>query len=183
MFRIPFIGLFLRALVARIVWRYLSKVLLAGVLGYAGTHAFADTISGRVVGVSDGDTLTVLVGVQQYRVRLQGIDAPESGQAFGSVSKQGLSSLAFGRSVQVEFREQDRYGRILGVVYVDGQDINLAMIKHGLAWHYKHYQRDQSPDKRQTYAAAEKGAQIAQIGVWRDPSPTPPWDFRRGGER
>lgn len=181
MFRIPFVGSIVRFFVWRMIWRYVYRLVLVALLGYGGSHAFADTLIGRVVSVADGDTLTVLVGRDQFRVRLQGIDAPESKQAFGNVSKQLLSKLAFGKTVQVEFRQQDRYGRILGVVYADGRDLNLTMVGQGLAWHYKHYERDQAPDKRAAYAAAEENARTARLGLWNDRSPTPPWDFRRSG--
>lgn len=86
---------------------------------------------------------------KQHKVRLQGIDAPESRQAFGNVSKRGLSDLVAGRQVEVRFDKVDRYGRLLGVVYEGGQDVNLAMVSRGLAWHYTFYQRDQSMIDRQ----------------------------------
>lgn len=144
--------------------------------------ARADVIRGRVVGVADGDTITVLdASNSQHRIRLQGIDAPESRQAFGSRSKQHLSDLVFDKQVGVEWEKKDQYGRTLGKVLAGGRDVNLEQVRAGMAWHYKHYQGDQSPADRRLYAEAEREAREARRGLWADPDPTPPWDFRRGG--
>lgn len=160
--------------------RWMTRLVLLVVLATSFSHLWAGTLSGRVVGVSDGDTITVLdASRQQYKVRLQGIDAPESRQAFGNVSKRGLSDLVAGQQVDVQYQKEDRYGRLLGVVFVGGQDVNLAMVSRGLAWHYTFYQRDQSILDRQRYALAQQQAQQAGIGLWRDAQPIPPWDFRR----
>lgn len=138
-------------------------------------------LEGKVVGVADGDTITVLgTGNRQTRIRLQGIDAPESRQAFGQVSKQNLSDLIFNRQVVVECDKTDRYGRTLGKVLTDGHDVNLEQVRAGLAWHYKYYQDEQSPEDRRLYADAETEARSARRGLWADPGPIPPWDFRRG---
>jgi len=132
-------------------------------------------VRGRVVKVADGDTLTILDAANaQHKIRLYGIDAPESRQAFGQKSKQHLSSLVFGKDVRVTYRSRDKYGRILGTIYVDGLDVNLEMIRAGLAWHYKRY------DKNPAYAAAESEARSAKRGLWSDPNPTPPEQFRHG---
>jgi endonuclease YncB( thermonuclease family) len=139
------------------------------------------TLEGKVVGVADGDTMTILgAGNRQTRVRLQGIDAPESRQAFGQDSKHNLSDLVFNKQVVVEYEKTDQYGRTLGKVVVGGRDVNLEQIKVGLAWHYKHYQGDQSPTDRRLYADAETEARSARRGLWADAAPIPPWDFRRG---
>lgn len=139
------------------------------------------TLEGRVVGVADGDTITVLgADNRQARVRLQGIDAPESGQAFGQVSQRNLSDIIFDRQVVVEYEKTDRYGRTLGKVLAGGRDVNLEQVRAGLAWHYKYYQDEQSPDDRRLYADAEQEARRAKRGLWADPHPVPPWDFRRG---
>jgi endonuclease YncB( thermonuclease family) len=133
------------------------------------------------VGVADGDTITVLsAGNQQTRVRLQGIDAPESGQAFGQVSKRNLSNFIFDKQVVVEYEKTDRYGRTLGKVLAGRRDVNLEQVKAGLAWHYKDYQEEQQPEDRRLYADAETDARAAKRGLWADANPIPPWDFRRG---
>lgn len=146
-----------------------------------GRAADARVVEGRVVAVADGDTITVLgEGDRQTRVRLQGIDAPENRQAFGAASKRHLSDLVFDRWVMVEYEKTDRYGRTLGKVIVGGRDVNLEQVKSGLAWHYKYYQDEQSPEDRRLYTQAEAGARAARRGLWADANPTPPWDFRRG---
>ncbi len=119
---------------------YFTRILLLAaslLLAHAST---ADTLHGRVVGVSDGDTVTVLdVTNTQWKIRLMGIDAPEKKQAFGSKSKEHLSGLVFNRQVQVEYEKKDRYGRTIGKIMVDGVDANLEQVKAGMAWHYKQY--------------------------------------------
>lgn len=151
----------------------LVTALLAGALQAA-------EVSGRVVGVADGDTITVLDSAQaQHKVRLQGIDAPEKAQAFGQRSKEHLSDQVFGRQVTVQYDKRDRYGRLVGTVFLEGTDVNVRQITAGLAWHYKEYQREQLPAARQAYAAAEEDARQAQRGLWGDAEPIPPWEHRR----
>lgn len=141
------------------------------------THA--ETITGRVVAIADGDTITVLDAAKtQHKIRLAGIDAPEKAQAFGQRSKESLSDLVFDQAVTVETTKRDRYGRSVGTVLVDGLDANLEQIKRGMAWHYKAYEREQSPQERQDYAKAEEVARGARVGLWKDAQPVPPWDFR-----
>lgn len=132
-------------------------------------------IIGKVVGVSDGDTITVLDELDKgrFKIRFFGIDCPEKSQDFGNVAKKHLSSLIFGKRVSVRFKEIDRYGRIVGKVSLDGIDINLKMLEAGLAWHYKRY------DDTAEYAEAEKKAKESGIGLWKQPNPIPPWNFRR----
>jgi endonuclease YncB( thermonuclease family) len=135
---------------------------------------------GRVVGVQDGDTITVLDSSKaNHRIRLLGIDAPETGQPFGNRSGENLSEAIFNRVVTIEWSKHDRYGRIVGKVVLEGQDICLEQIKKGMAWHYKYYQDDQTREDRQLYAAAEIAARATHVGLWIDPNPIPPWDFRR----
>jgi len=142
--------------------------------------AHAETVTGRAVGVADGDTVTVLDALKaQHRIRLAGIDAPEKAQAFGNRSKQSLSDLVFNREVVVETGKRDRYGREVGKILVDGRDVNLIQVERGMAWHYKAYEREQSASDRQLYEAAEQAARAGRQGLWGDPGPTPPWDFRK----
>lgn len=138
------------------------------------------TFEGRVVGVQDGDTITVLDSSNaNHRIRLQGIDAPENGQAFGSRSGENLSQLVFSKVVTIEWSKHDRYGRIVGKVVFGSQDVCLEQIRAGMAWHYKYYQEEQTPEDRQLYADAEIAARATKSGLWIDPDPIPPWDFRR----
>jgi endonuclease YncB( thermonuclease family) len=133
-----------------------------------------------VVGVADGDTVTVLDGLHaQHRIRLAGIDAPEKAQAFGDASKRNLSRLVYGEYVRVEYAKHDRYGRIVGKIFSGGRDASLEQLRAGLAWHYKQYQREQSREDRSAYAEVEQEAQQAQAGLWRDRDPVPPWTWRQ----
>jgi len=141
----------------------------------------AQTLQVRVVGVSDGDTVTVLdASKQQHKIRLSGIDAPESGQAFGQRAKQALSECAFGKYATVTGDKIDRYGRTVAKVTVSGVDCNLRQLELGMAWHYKKYEGEQPVDERRAYAQAEARARSKKIGLWIDPSAVPPWDWRNG---
>jgi endonuclease YncB( thermonuclease family) len=145
-----------------------------------GLQAQAETLLGKVIHVQDGDSITVLDETHtQHKIRLSGIDAPERRQAFGNVSKESLAEQVAGQSVAVEWDKVDRYGRKVGKVLLGGLDSNLVQVKRGLAWHYKKYEREQSPADRQSYAAAEAEARAAKLGLWRDAAPLPPWEFRR----
>jgi len=140
----------------------------------------ADTLQGRVVGIADGDTVTVLdASMKQWKIRLMGIDAPEKKQAFGNKSKQHLSDLVYDKQVTVEYHKKDRYGRTVGKIVVDGVDANLEQVKAGMAWHYKQYEKEQSAEDCLLYAQAEEQARTEIRGLWLDGSPTPPWDFRK----
>lgn len=144
--------------------------------------AHAETLTGYVVGISDGDTVTVLdASRQQHKIRLAGIDAPEKAQAFGDRSKQHLATLVFNKNVSVEWNKQDRYGRTVGKIMVNGLDANLEQVKAGMGWWYREYAKEQSPVDRRLYEQAEQQAKAQQVGLWRDANPMPPWDFRHSG--
>lgn len=127
----------------------------------------------KVVGVSDGDTLTVLAEGRQLKVRLNGIDAPEKNQPFGSAAKSVLSDLVFGQEVRIASHGTDRYGRTLADVFAGSIWVNAELVRLGFAWHYVAY----SSDPR--LSQAEAGARDSRQGLWQDPSPVPPWDWRR----
>lgn len=131
------------------------------------------TLAGKVVSIADGDTLTVLAEKTQHRIRLEGIDAPESSQAFGQKAKQALGELVFGKEVKVEWKERDRYERIIGKILYEGRWINKEMVVDGWAWHYKQYSKDKE------LADAEASAKVAKKGLWADPNPVPPWEYRK----
>lgn len=136
------------------------------------------TLTARVTSVHDGDTITVLSNNTEHKIRLNGIDAPELGQAFGQASKRNLSGLIFGKAVQIETNKTDRYGRLIGTVLLDGRDINLAQLRAGMAWYYKQYERDVAVERRSSYADAEREARVARRGLWADAAPVAPWDYR-----
>ncbi len=154
-----------------------------------------DAIQGRVVGVSDGDTITVLdANHQQHKIRLSGIDAPEKAQPFGQRSKQNLSRLVFGRDVTVEWRKLDRYGRTIGKILVAEPscyeatcpktfDACHAQVVAGMAWWYRQYAREQELGDANRYEQSELEARARRIGLWADPQPTPPWEWRKEKKR
>ena len=133
---------------------------------------------GRVVKVSDGDTITVLDSSKtQHKIRLQGIDAPEKSQAYGDAAQRYLAGLVAGQEVRVAWNKRDKYNRILGTVYVKGEEVNLAMLRAGYAWHYKKF------DSTPAYAQAESAARAARRGLWAGLDPIPPEQFRHGRAR
>jgi endonuclease YncB( thermonuclease family) len=135
----------------------------------------ADTLTGRVVGISDGDTLILLdPGNRQVKIRLVEIDAPESGQPYGQRAKEELSALAYGQAVRIEGKGLDKYGRTLGRVFVGTTDVNAAMIERGAAWVYRKYVTDQS------LFGLEEAARNAKRGLWSLPvaERLPPWEWR-----
>ena len=132
-------------------------------------------MTGKVIHVADGDTLTVLDGQNiKHKIRLEGIDAPEHKQAFGSKSRLALVALALEKQASVSVIGQDRYGRELGRVTVDGVDINLRLVHDGMAWHFVKY----APNDK-ALAAAESEARLAKRGLWADAHPVAPWDWRK----
>jgi endonuclease YncB( thermonuclease family) len=158
----------------------LAITLTVATAGMAPAMAEAAQLQGEVVGLSDGDTVTVLDASRtQHRVRLAGIDAPEKSQPFGNRARQHLADLVFRKQVVVEWSKYDRYGRVVGKVLVKGRDAGLAQVAAGLAWHYRAYLREQKSEDQISYAAAEEAARRQRLGLWREPMPTPPWDFRR----
>jgi endonuclease YncB( thermonuclease family) len=115
---------------------------------------------------------------EQHKIRLAGIDAPEKKQPFGNRSKESLSELAYDKILTVETDKRDKYGRQVGKVPVNGQDVNLVQVERGMAWFYRQYQREQSPNDRRLYEAAEDAAKADRRGLWHDAGPVPPWEFR-----
>jgi micrococcal nuclease len=165
-------------LICKIAQRTLLASLLY-IIFIAGT-LHAQTITGKVVGVADGDTVTVLQNQNQYKIRLYGIDTPEKGQDFGNRAKQFTSDLIFGKEVRVIEKDVDRYGRVVGMIYIGNICVNEEIVREGLAWVYDYYCKDTvCPNWKQL----EKQAQGARIGLWSHPDPIPPWDYRRGSRK
>lgn len=157
--------------------RFFRQLLAVGfLLGYASAHA---DFSGQVISVLDGDTVDVLVEKTSVRVRLAQIDAPEKAQAFGSRSRQALAAMVARQVVVVRTNSTDRYGRILGTLWLGSEDINKAMVGQGMAWAYRAYLQDAS------LLTLEAAAKTARAGLWVDPQPVPPWEWRlvnKGGQ-
>ncbi|MCX8084960.1 MAG: thermonuclease family protein [Calditerrivibrio sp.] len=136
--------------------------------------ALSEILNGKVVGVSDGDTITVLLqGNKPVKVRLAQIDAPEKNQDFGQKSKQSLSDMIYMKDVTVKVWDQDRYGRVVGQVFLNGIDINLEQIKKGMAWVYTKYAKDPKYFEEMEIAKSKK------LGLWSMKNPIPPWEFRK----
>jgi len=143
--------------------------------------ALTCNLEGKVVRVTDGDSITVLDQENiRHKIRLAGIDAPERLQPYGKVARQYLAKHVFKKQVCVSWHKRDKYQRLVGIVQINGEDINLKLISAGLGWHYKHYQSEQSALDRASYSNAQDKAQSASVGLWRDRSPIPPWLWRRG---
>jgi endonuclease YncB( thermonuclease family) len=132
-------------------------------------------LDGIVVGVVDGDTADVRLASGMIRVRLRGIDAPEFGQPHGKAAKAALSELVFGKSVQVEPYEQDRYDRLVARLWLGEVDVNAAMVEQGHAWTYRRYADDAA------YCGYEQAARKGQLGLWRLPlaERAAPWEWRQ----
>lgn len=133
------------------------------------------TINGRVVSIADGDTISVLVGREQFKVRLAGIDCPEKGQDWGTKARQVISDYIFGKDVSVRIKSRDRYGRYIGVVYLETANINRAMVLTGSCHVYARYAKDPELFRLQEIAKRERA------GLWSMPEDKiiAPWDFRR----
>lgn len=154
-----------------------GAIVLALCLSAGRTESQGRTFVGKVVGVTDGDTVSVLQDGAAVRVRLDGIDAPERAQAFSQRARQRLASLVSGRDVTVSARDTDRYGRLVARLVVDGQDVSERLVREGWAWHYVQYSDDPQ------LAAAEAAAKATRSGLWADANPLPPWEFRRAPTR
>ena len=158
--------------------RYLTFILLL-----FSSLSLAEELRGKVIKVSDGDTITVLdENNRKHKVRLKGIDAPETRQDFGNVSTQSLAELVYDKEVVISWDKKDKYYRILGKVLIDGNDANYEQLKKGLAWYYKQYEKDLSAEEREKYADAENLAKKSSLGLWEDLNSIPPWEFRHKGK-
>jgi endonuclease YncB( thermonuclease family) len=153
------------------LWRFIQYILLFLVT----LVVEAETIAGRVVHISDGDTLKILTASnQQVKIRLAGIDTPEKAQPFGNNAKQALAALTFQKQVIVDVETKDRYGRTVGRVYVQGLDVSAELIRQGMAWVYRKYTND-----KKLYSL-EAEAKLAKRGLWVSEYPIEPRQWRKG---
>ena len=142
---------------------------------YFTGSALAGIVTGNVTDVLDGDTIKVLHNTYPERIRLSGIDCPEKGQAYGNRAKQALSSLVIGRDVTLQTHGQDKYGRTLADVLLrDGMNVNHELVEEGWCWWYRKY----APGDLELQKL-EKDARDAKKGLWADPKPVPPWEWRK----
>lgn len=146
---------------------------IAVAIAVAGTAAFTSAHAHKVIGISDGDTLTMLVDAKPLKIRLANIDAPESSQPFGQRSKQHLAALCYGKDATYQAHDIDRYGRTVAIVVCDRVEANRAQVEQGLAWVFERYNRDPALPKMQAQA------RDARRGLWADTAPIPPWEWRR----
>ncbi len=153
----------------------LRLILLIFFVWFADSSV-AETLTGKVVAISDGDTLTMLQDKQQFKIRLSEIDTPEKSQPYGTKAKQALSDLVFGKVVRIEVETTDRYGRTVGKVYLEDLDINAELVRYGHAWVYRRYAKDK------TLFDLETEARENQFGLWALPEEQriAPWEWRRG---
>jgi len=154
--------------------RYVLSALSLLLIGFSpAPPPTVEEFTGKVVSLADGDTVTVLVDKTQVKVRLEGIDAPEKSQAFGAKAKTALSDLIGRKDVTVHATGTDRYGRTLGRIIIDGEDVSASMVSKGFAWHYKEYSDDED------LAKLEETARERKIGIWSEANALPPWEFRK----
>jgi endonuclease YncB( thermonuclease family) len=140
-----------------------------------------NTISGKVVSVTDGDTITVLDSSNsQHKIRIYGIDCPESHQDFGQKAKQFTSDLVFGKTVEAKVMDTDRYGRTVGIVNIGSKSLNAELIINGMAWFYGQYCKISFCSQWNQY---QEEAMSRKIGLWSIQNPIPPWEFRRGSSK
>lgn len=144
---------------------------LAGLV-FAAPPKVVEELSGKVISITDGDTIKVLVNKESVTVRLEGIDAPESGQSFGKKAKEALAEMVASKTVTVKKTGTDRYGRTLGFVIVGDVDANAKLIENGWAWHFKKY------NDEERLAKLEEAARKEKRGLWADEKPLAPWDYR-----
>jgi endonuclease YncB( thermonuclease family) len=149
------------------LWAIIIAVVLAGRL------IAAEPVEWKVVSVHDGDTLTAVdASNTQHKVRLAGIDAPETNQPFGTKARERLAELTLRKVVRVNVHSHDQYGRLVADIEAAGQSVNTRMVADGMAWHYARYSKDAG------LAAAEREARAARRGLWADKAPVPPWEWR-----
>lgn len=156
--------------------RYSKLILLTLLMAGCQQHVFKQGTPGKCVGVKDGDTIVVVIDGKQVTIRLAEVDCPEKRQAYGQRAKQFTSDLCFGKDVSVVEKNKDRYGRTIGIVYVDDTTIlNKELVRAGMAWRYAQYSEDDS------YGELEDEARAAHRGLWADENPEAPWEFRKHG--
>ena len=155
--------------------KHFAPLLIVSLFLIFNLLAHAETTEGLVVKIADGDTLTLLTGSnEKIKVRLAGIDTPERKQPFGSEAKQALSKLVFQKKALIEVETKDRYGRTVGIVFVDGQNINYELVRQGMAWVYRKYTNDEILYELEAQAKTKK------TGLWADAKPIAPWSWRKG---
>ena len=150
----------------------MKKILLLFLI--LSTLIFADLIKAKTTYVTDGDTFHVLIDGKKEKIRMFGIDAPESKQEWGLEAKESLNKLISNKEVLLDIKNKDMYGRLLAVVFIGKQNINLEMIKTGNAWYYEYYDKNNKESK-----TAMENAKKNKLGLWSKPNPKNPFEFRK----
>lgn len=153
--------------------KQLPLLLLLTLLCCSNTNFQNDAITAKVIGIKDGDTIEILLEGKPQAVRLLDIDCPEKKQDFGNRAKQFTSSMCFGKMVTLIGHKKDRYKRLLATVMVGNKNLNEELLKAGMAWHFIKYSNNTY------YAELESIARKNRAGLWLQPNPTPPWEFRK----
>ena len=158
--------------------RILTPLLIVLLAGCSAPSPADNVLVGKIVSIADGDTLAILVGKTQHRVRLHGADCPDSGQPFRTRAKQFTADKAFGKRVFVTVLDADNYGRLVGnVLLPDAANLNHLLVEAGLAWWYREYAPTDT-----SLETIEANARTARVGVWSDSNPIPPWEWRNAGD-
>jgi len=156
------------------------KPIFSSLLLLFSICANADELTGRVVDVSSGDSITIMdASNTELKVRLSGIDAPEKQQPFGLESKKSLSDLINGKEVTVNWIKRDYHKRVVGKVLLKKVDVNLEQVKRGMAWVFKHFMDDPYSQDQADYMDAQDEAENRHLGLWSQNEPIPPWEYRR----
>lgn len=165
-------------------FKHLAQATLGLTLALLMAHtalaesATTPSLQGQIVRVSDGDTVTLQSETGTLKIRLAGIDAPESRMPHGQEAKSHLAAMVLGKEVQAIVHKKDRYGRTIATLMLNTKDVNLAMVQAGMAWHYKQYEREQTTSAAAAYAQSETQARTQGVGLWQLEMPIPPWEWR-----
>ena len=161
------------------IWNLIHKSFWSFIGLLVFNIAQAETLTGRVVSVIDGDTIRVVdLQKRQHKIRLVGIDAPEKTQPYGNFCRNVLHEVLRDKMVDVIWKNTDQYGRILGTVVLDGGNVNLRMIMDGCAWFYRKCEEELPEHIRDLYQEEEKNAFLNERNLWKDKTPIPPWQYR-----
>ena len=152
-------------------WYLPAALLLVGLVALFDHNSIQPAV---LESISDGDTLRVTLQGKPYKIRLHGIDTPEYDQPFGDAAKRALQDLVYNKEITIKKRDEDQYGRLVAIVYADGENVNLQLVEDGYAWWYRDYAGFNMP-----LAYAEFSARRNDRGLWQKDDPTPPWEWRR----
>lgn len=159
---------------------FIIKVAVTFFVVFTTITVLAETVKGKIIRVIDGDTVVArTVDNRKIKIRLSGIDAPEKKQPHGIESKKFLENLIYSKIVKISITKKDRYKRFIGMVFLNKTNVNLELVKSGNAWAYRRYLKKMNKRLEEAFIKAESHSQYKKNGLWKEPSPTPPWLWRR----